>query len=72
MEDRYGPDHPHVALALSSLGHVLQQLGDQAAATEHLQRAVAIKRAAYGPDHPWTRLASYAATRLQHPPAAEG
>jgi Tetratricopeptide repeat len=51
-EAAYGPDHPEVAITLTNLGNVQQDLGDLAGARATLQRALAIFQAAYGPDHP--------------------
>ena len=51
-EAAYGPDHPSVAVTLTNLGLVRQDLGDHAGAVEAHQRALAIKEAAYRPDHP--------------------
>jgi len=51
-EALYGPEHPQVATALSSLGVVLGQLGDPVRARAAFERALAIKEAVYGPNHP--------------------
>ncbi|MDQ3930560.1 MAG: tetratricopeptide repeat protein, partial [Chloroflexota bacterium] len=48
----YGPDHPTVAIRLSNLGLVLQDLGDLQGARSNLERALAIDQAVYGPEHP--------------------
>jgi tetratricopeptide (TPR) repeat protein len=41
-----------VARTVGNLGLVLEGLGDLAAGREHLERALRINEAAYGPDHP--------------------
>jgi Tetratricopeptide repeat len=48
------PDHPEVAVALSKLGGVLQDLGDLPAARVSFERALRIGEAALGPDHRYT------------------
>ncbi len=51
-EAAYGPDHPTVAIRLSNLALILQDLGQLAEARPLAERALAITEAAYGPDHP--------------------
>jgi tetratricopeptide (TPR) repeat protein len=50
-EAAYGPDHPHVASDLNSLGRVLRALGRPAEARALHERALRIREAALGPDH---------------------
>jgi tetratricopeptide (TPR) repeat protein len=47
-----GPEHAHVATALSNLGTVLRDLGDLEGAKKNLERALEIYQKVYGPDHP--------------------
>lgn len=47
-----GPEHPTVGFALNTLGGILRDLGDFAAARPLAERALAITEPAYGPDHP--------------------
>jgi tetratricopeptide (TPR) repeat protein len=51
-EAALGPDHPNVAVGRSSLGRVLQALGDLVGARVQFERALAIDEVALGPDHP--------------------
>jgi tetratricopeptide (TPR) repeat protein len=48
----YGPEHPEIAITLTNLGNVQQQLGEFEAARASQQRALAINEAVYGPEHP--------------------
>jgi hypothetical protein len=41
-EATVGPNHPHVAKALTTLGEVLRRLGELPAARTRLERALAI------------------------------
>jgi tetratricopeptide (TPR) repeat protein len=50
-EALHGPDHAHVAMALTGLGPVLMNLGRLAGALTHARRALAIDEANHGPDH---------------------
>ena len=49
-EAALGPDHPSVATTLSSLGRLLQRLGDYTGAEVALRRALEI-RETLGPEH---------------------
>lgn len=51
-EVAYGPEHPKVAIRLSNLGTVLQNLGDLQGARENTARALRIDEVALGPEHP--------------------
>ena len=51
-EAAYGPGHPVVAIRLSNLALILQDLGDPGGARPLAERALAIDEAARGPDHP--------------------
>ena len=53
----YGPEHPDVALTLTNLGIVQQQLGELEAARECALRAVAIFERSLGLEHPYTATA---------------
>jgi tetratricopeptide (TPR) repeat protein len=48
----YGQNHPEVALYVSNLGGVLNDLGDLVDARMYLERALKIAEATYGSDHP--------------------
>ena len=52
MEEAYGPDHPQVALTLTTWAPSSEQLGELPAARATFERALAMMEAAYGPDHP--------------------
>jgi Flp pilus assembly protein TadD len=51
-EAALGPDHPDMAVRLSGLGLLLQDLGDLEGARVQLERALAVGEAALGPNHP--------------------
>ena len=51
FEAAYGPNHPQVAITLTSLGNIQQQQGRIGEAIESTKRALAIFTAAYGPNH---------------------
>jgi len=51
-ETAYGPDHPQVAIRLSTLALTLRDLGEPGNARPLFERALAIDETAYGPDHP--------------------
>ena len=52
VETTLGPDDPRVAIQLSNLATVLQDLGDAAGARPLVERALAIGEATLGPGHP--------------------
>jgi hypothetical protein len=70
-EASYGPDHPVVAIRLSNLATILQDMGDAAVARPLLERALRIDEASYGLDHPRTALirepAEPCRRRTKHP-----
>jgi Tfp pilus assembly protein PilF len=51
----YGPEYPAVAITLTNVGSVQEQLGELAAASVTEQRALVINEAVYGPEHPRSR-----------------
>lgn len=51
-QQRLGPQHPHVANSLDSLGNIWLQKGDHAQSLPYLERAAQIRRASLGPQHP--------------------
>ena len=53
----YGPEHPEVAITLTNLGIVQQQLGELDAARADTGRPLGIFERRLGPDHPHTRQA---------------
>jgi Tfp pilus assembly protein PilF len=57
QEAVYGPEHPAVAITLTNLGSVQQQLGELDAARKDVGRALAIFEHFLGLDHPTTRQA---------------
>eukprot|EP00971_Amphidinium_carterae_P251351 4989697-Amphidinium_carterae.1 len=52
LERHYGPDHPHLAGPLSSLGNAYECLGNFAKMRDYFERALQIQECHYGPDHP--------------------
>jgi tetratricopeptide (TPR) repeat protein len=74
-EATYGPDHPTVAVRLSNLATVLQDLGHPEKAQPLLERALRIGEATHGPDHPTVavRLSNLALVLqdLGHPEKAQ-
>ena len=50
--DRYGPDHPDVAINLNNLAGCCQATNRMAEAEPLFRRALAIDERSYGPDHP--------------------
>ena len=50
LEQRYGPRHPKIALALSNQANTEKRMGRRDEANEHLQLALDIRREAFGPD----------------------
>jgi hypothetical protein len=50
-----GPNHPNVGSTCRSLGTVLHDQGDLAAAKTQMTRAYTIFQAAFGPNHPSTQ-----------------
>ena len=55
-EAAHGDNHPQVAIRLSNLGSVLENLGDLSGAKAHFERALAIRLHFLGEDHPKTKL----------------
>ena len=55
-ETAYGPDHPQVAIRLSTLALTLRDLGEPGNVRSLLERALTIDEASYGPDHPTVAL----------------
>jgi tetratricopeptide (TPR) repeat protein len=53
-EAQLGPDHPHRAHALSSLGSVAYQRGDLRVARAYYEQALEVYKARLGADHPDT------------------
>jgi tetratricopeptide (TPR) repeat protein len=51
-ENRYGPDHPNVAVYLNNLAQLLQDTNRPGDAEPLMRRALAIDENSYGPDHP--------------------
>ncbi|MCB9006996.1 MAG: tetratricopeptide repeat protein [Ardenticatenaceae bacterium] len=47
-----GPEHPDVARDLNNLGQLLQAVGEYEAARPYMERALAIRKKALGPEHP--------------------
>ena len=50
-EKALGPDHPSVALTLTTLANVITKLGEPDRATPLYERALAIRRKSFGPEH---------------------
>lgn len=50
-EAALGPDHPDLVASLGSLGNLLRDQGDLAAARGHYERALRISAGALGEDH---------------------
>ncbi len=51
-EKKYGPDHPQVAVSLSNLARLYQDIGISERSLPLYERALAIDRKAYGDGHP--------------------
>lgn len=62
--ERLGSSHALVGVADWMIGEVQAAMGDNAAARQSLEAAVALTRAGYGPDHPYTQRAVMAQARL--------
>jgi tetratricopeptide (TPR) repeat protein len=61
QEERLGPEHPEVAIALNNLGEIHRLKADYATAESFHQRALEIRIKALGPDHPYV---AYSLTNL--------
>ncbi len=64
-----GPDHPHVAGALTNLGNVADSQGEFDEALDLMRRALAIRQDTLGPDHPHVAIS---VTSLGHVARAQG